>query len=380
MVSAEGKDIAAWPSSLRLLVSLLGANPPVRVALDRSEWDTFADLVIQRHRVAPAVLPALEAMETVPPAEVIERIRAEARSNAMDALVQKAETRRLVAGLAAHGCQPILLKGWPLAEEIAGSAAARHSKDLDLYIRLEELGPCYRLLAELGYRPVSDHLGRLPLLGGRALASECNDIALERPDGQQVEIHWRSNHFRGWLDLRDVCGEGREWKIDNTGLSVRVPTFTGNLLYLSLHGQQHAWLRLKWLYDIALIVRQRGDSELQAALAAARAAGVERPLVGAVHLAQRVFGTRLPEGWPTPDRVTQRMLGRFLEGIGDEDALPGSPRARFDFYWGGFVMAETLAQRLGVLRYAFWRGPRLFFASLRRGAFPGKISPYIGGA
>ncbi|HUF87241.1 MAG TPA: nucleotidyltransferase family protein [Thermohalobaculum sp.] len=380
MGAAEHGGIAGWPAPLRLLVALLGDAAPPRVALDREQWHDFARLVIERHRVAPPVLAALEKLDMAVPAEVLDRIRAEARANALAALAQKAETSRLVARLAALGCRPMLLKGWPLAEEIAGSAAARHSKDLDLYIRLDELDACYRVLAGLGYAPVSEHRGRLPLIGDPALASECNDLALVRPDGAQVEVHWRSHHFRGWLDLREICGEGRAWAIDGTGLSVRVPSVTGNLLYLALHGQQHAWLRLKWLHDIALILRQLDDAALRAALEAAAPAAVERPLVGAVHLAHRVFGARLPAAWPAPDRVTRRMLARFVRGIAIEAAPPGSPRARFDFYWGGFVMAQGVAQRLGVLRYAFWRGPRLFLASLRSGARPARLSPDGGDA
>lgn len=388
MAVEDGKGIAGWPTPLRLLAGLLGAPDrgsdrapsPDPAALDRRQWDEFARLVVERHRVAPAALAALEATGIAPPEEVLGRIRAEARANAFEALAQKAETGRLIKALAARDCRPMLLKGWPLAEEIAGSAAARHSKDLDLYIRLDELGACYRALAELGYQPVSEHRDRLPLLRHRALASECNDIALERSDGRQVEVHWRSNHFRGWLDLRDICSEGREWPLDSTGISVWIPTATGNLLYLALHGQQHAWLRLKWLHDIALIVRQHEDAELNAALAMAAGAGAERALVGAVHLSHRVFATRLPRHWPPPDRVTARMLDRFIRGIGADGAAPGTPRARFEFYWVGFVMAEGLAQRVGVLRFAFWRVPRLFLASLRTAGAGGRLSFGMRGA
>ena len=55
-----------------------------------------------------------------------------------------------------------------------------------------------------------------------------------------------------------------------------------------------------------------------------------------------------------------------MAGIAAENAMPLSPRARFDFYWVALLMAEGAAQRLGVLRYAFWRGPRLFLAGWRR--------------
>ena len=355
-----------WPAPLRFLGSLLGPPPAPPAQLDEWEWEAFARLVIDRHRVAPAALAALERSGTPVPAAVLERIRVEARSNAFAALAQKAETRRVFLALAERDCRPILLKGWPLAEELTGSAAGRHSKDIDLYIDAEERSACYEVLHDLGYRVAAHHRGRLPLLGEAALVSECNDLELRHKDGGQVEIHWRSNHFRGWPDLRRICRDGRTWPLDETGLRVRVPRAAANVIYLSLHGQQHAWLRLKWLYDIALYMRRDDHAAFKDALESARAAGAERAVVTAVHLAHRVFGDPLPAGWPELGSFASRTVTRLMDGIA-ADRPPGSPRARFDFYWIALLMAEGAAQRIGVLRYAFWRGPHLFLASCRRG-------------
>jgi hypothetical protein len=259
----------------------------------------------------------------------------------------------------------VLLKGWPLAEELMGSAAARHSKDIDLYISPGELAACLDVLGGLGYEIDDEHRERAPLVGKAAFAAECNDLSLWHKEGRhQVEIHWRSNHFRGWADLREFSGEGREWPLDGTGIGVRIPSDTANLIYLALHGQQHAWARLKWLHDIALIMRRRDGASLTADLDAARRSGAGRAVVAALHLAHLVFGDAPPPAWPAPDRTARRMLRRFATGIAADGAAPGTRRARFDFYWVGLVMAEGLSQQLGVLRYAFWRRPRLFWAGL----------------
>jgi hypothetical protein len=371
MGAARGEGVTGWPRALRFLADLLGEVPPATAPLDAAQWREFAQLVIERHRVAPPVVAALEQSGITPPEEVLGLLRTEARRNALEALAQKAETARLLPGLAARGCRPMLLKGWPLAEELTGSVAGRHSKDLDLYIRAGELRACCEALSGLGYEVVSEHRARLPLIADPALRSECNDIEFQGPGSRQVEVHWRSSHFRGWPDLREICGEGRDWRLDDTGLSVRVPTVAGNLVYLALHGQQHAWLRLKWLHDIALIARRRNEAALHEALQAARAAGAERALVSALHLTHRVFGTPLPAWWPAPGLLARRMLARFLCGIAMDAAAPGSRRARFDFYYVGLVMGEGPAQRLGVLRYAFWRGPRLLLAAMRPAAATG---------
>jgi hypothetical protein len=366
---AIGEGFPGWPAPLILMTALLRAEPKLDPTLDRvldeDEWDRFADLVADRHRIAPAILGALVATGITPPERVMARLTEEVHANAFMALAHKAETARLISALAERHCDPMILKGWPLAEELLGTAAGRHSKDIDLYISVGEVGICLDVLGDLGYAACDEHRWRASLIDRPALLAECNDVAVWNEARQcQVEVHWRSNHFRWWADLSDTDGEGRSWPLDKTSVKARIPSQAANFVYLALHGQQHSWARLKWLHDIALILRHRDDEVLAADLEIARRAGAGRAAVTAVHLAHRVFGDPLPVGWPEPDWIARRMLRRFARGIAADSAAPGTLRARFDFYWAGLLMAEGTAQRVGVLRYAFWRGPRLFVTRL----------------
>lgn len=361
------RDCPSRPLSLLISLLHLGEPAEVRSDLSDSEWDDFASLTIDRHRVAPAIRKAMDEHAVAAPNSVRGRIDAAARADGFAALSQKAESRRLLAALAERGISPMLLKGWPLAEELFGSAAARHSKDIDLYIDPREIAECIRTLDAMGYVIEEEHRARARLIGRPALVAEYNDISLWNAKAEcQVEIHWRSNHFRGWADLRDAGAVDRAWPLDATGLAVRIPSPAANLAYLALHGQQHVWSRLKWLYDIASLMRARADEDLSRDLETARQIGAGRASITAVHLAHRVFGAPLPVAWPRPDWIGRWMLRYFLRAIAADNAAPGTPRARFGFYWAGLVMAEGLAQRLGVLRYAFWRGPRTWSLGLSR--------------
>jgi hypothetical protein len=366
---AIGEGFPGWPAPLRLMTALLRAEPKIDPTLvrifDEDEWEWFADLVIKRHRIAPAILGALAAAGVTPPERVMARLTEEVRANAFMALAHKAETARLISALAERRCDPMILKGWPLAEELLGTAAGRHSKDIDFYITAGEVETCLDVLSSLGYEACDEHRWRVALIDRPALFAECNDVAVWSEARQcQVEIHWRSNHFRWWTDLCDTDSDGRNWPLDETGVKVRIPTRSACLVYLSLHGQQHSWARLKWLHDIALILRHRDGETLAADLECARRAGAGRATVSAVHLAHHVFGDPVPVGWPEPDWIARKMLRRFARGIAADSAAPGTLRARFEFYWAGLLMAEGTAQRLGVLRYAFWRGPRLLVTRL----------------
>jgi hypothetical protein len=88
---------------LWLLTALLRANPGPLPSLNHDEWDKFAGLVIDRHRVAPVIAVGLAASGLVLPDAVLARIEAEARANGYVALVHKAETGRLLTALDARG-------------------------------------------------------------------------------------------------------------------------------------------------------------------------------------------------------------------------------------------------------------------------------------
>ena len=96
-----------WPRPLILLCALLAADPEMTQAaasrMTDADWDSFTDLVIARHRVAPAIAEAVRASGVVLPDPVVQTIRAEARANGFAALAQKNESLRLAGVLEAAG-------------------------------------------------------------------------------------------------------------------------------------------------------------------------------------------------------------------------------------------------------------------------------------
>jgi len=351
----------SWPLALRYLVRLIAGQADPSERLGEADWDAFADLAIERHRIAPAVVAAVRDAGVVLPDRIAEALHREAAANLAQRLNQKAETVRILRRLEEKGCRPAVLKGWPLAEALFGTDAGRHARDLDLYVDAGEVEAAVEALLALGYAFHGEHVARQAVFADAAFQSEFNDLGLMNPEtGVLVELHWRSTHFRGWTDLRDIPGAWDEMPVDGSGVTVRVPSATANLIYLSLHGQHHLWLRLKWLLDIARCLDMRPETDLLADLDVARKVGAGRAVVIAGHLAERVLGAPLPRDWPGLDSAGERAVGKFLQMIGDPDSAPGRRKARIQCYWTALWMAETPSQRAGVLRYGLWR--RLRFA------------------
>jgi hypothetical protein len=200
-------------------------------------------------------------------------------------------------------------------------------------------------------------------LFGRFVAEvECKDVGYVHPDtGMVVELHWRTNTFRGWPELPEL-GEMPVPLPGAAGILVLGPL--GQLVYLSRHGQQHLFGRLKWLLDIARLAEIRGLAQLTEDLARAEAAGAGRPVRLALHLAHRVFGAVVPAGAHDLPRREARWVEEILADIADPRATPGRIKARLGFYRWHLRMAENWAQVMGVLRFATWRRLRLGVAGL----------------
>ncbi|MFQ5565843.1 MAG: nucleotidyltransferase family protein [Paracoccaceae bacterium] len=368
-----GKD---WPRPLIVLCALLAGKPDMAKAaatpMTDAEWDGFTDLAIDRHRVAPAIAEAARASSVALPGPVLQTIRAEARANGFAALAQKSESLRLAGMLEAVGVRAIWLKGWSLAEQLYGAPGLRHSNDIDFLVAPGERIAAARCLAGSGFVPAGEHRLRGRLFALPAVEAECKDMQYIHPEsGLVVELHWRTSHFRSWPEFRDLD----EAPVALPGVagpaSILVPGPLGQLVYLSGHGQQHLFGRLKWLLDIARLADLRGPARLADDLGEAETAGAGRAVRLALHLAHRVFAANVPGAARDLPRSEARWAGEFLAEIADPGAAPGRPRARLGFYRWHLRMAETPAQFAGVLRYALWRRLRLGLAGLTHSARDG---------
>jgi hypothetical protein len=198
-----------------------------------------------------------------------------------------------------------------------------------------------------------------------AVRAECKDVEYYHPEtGLAVELHWRTNTFRAWPELRDLD----EPPVALPGLDgearILVPGPLGQLVYLAGHGQQHMFGRLKWLLDITRLADLRGPARLADDLVKAERAGAGRVVRLALHLAHRVFGANVPGELNGLSGSEARWAEEILVEIADPRATPGRPKARLGFYRWHLRMAETPAQVVGVLRFAIWRRLRLRLAGL----------------
>jgi hypothetical protein len=169
----------------------------------------------------------------------------------------------LTSLLEAHHIPVLVYKGPALATALYGNLALRQYSDLDLVVRKEHLLKAVGVMRHCGFEVVPT-LGRpqmLPYLccpeNSRHL-TRAEEIPFRAPDKTYfVDVHWQLGHgpWRAFSPDVEKMWERTE-KLDLPQGSVS--TFCREDLFLALcyHGSKHRWSHLKWLLDVAELLRK----------------------------------------------------------------------------------------------------------------------------
>ncbi len=186
--------------------------------------------------------------------------------------------------LAAANIRHLGIKGPVLAQQIYGDVGARDSKDLDLLVDPAAIGEATAILASMGFTETGTGTGR-----GDTEADNKHRTFFGH--GVEVEMHTRLLDVEALLPLSFEAVWARRVTVLLGAVAVPALSIADTFLYLCAHGAQHLWFRLKWLEDIARIVRLPAYPEiLPQAIARAQETGAEGIVVSAVDLVERVFG------------------------------------------------------------------------------------------
>jgi hypothetical protein len=246
------------------------------------DWDVVTRLA-GRHEIAPLVWSYWQAhCADHIPAEVRARFRLDSGLARMRGKKLTAAMLEVLQAFRAEGIRGVPFKGVVLAEQAFGPGMPRICEDIDLIVQLEDVPRADGIMRELGYGPGGPQLPSSEL--DEFLASEYH-LSYMRKDGIAFEVHWNLGHdvFCGSLDVRrlleragTVCFAGAE-----------IPAFTPEdlVVILSIHGAKHGWERLKWVFDLAGLLRRHPDLDVEAVDRLAQAFGCRRMVALGLQLA-----------------------------------------------------------------------------------------------
>jgi hypothetical protein len=138
------------------------------------------------------------------------------------------------------------------------------------------------------------------------------------------------------------------------------------------HGAQHQWFCLKWLADVALLLRAIPQSETDALRRLAGTLDLERPLAQAALLVNRLYGVPFPPGVADPlagwlaDRALCALLGAERDHFASEAGWGWFGNRRYESRLRKRVPLSRTLARYGMV---WWRFPARPLAWLGRSLF-----------
>jgi Uncharacterised nucleotidyltransferase len=239
----------------------------------------------RRHRVAPLLLTGLQGSLHAP-TRVVADLRQQATAAARISLFQAAEIQRLTRVFAQANIRLLALKGVVLSAQVHGEAFPRGARDIDLLVDPRQFAAGDSVLTAAGYRCANEALS--PRQRASYLYWLKDADYIHSGTGAAIELHQRlaDNPYLLPTDFDALWREREEVPVGD--VAVATLSRRALALYLCVHGAGHAWERLRWLIDLAALLRTPGSVDM--ALADAEAVGLGAAMLHALMLAHDWLG------------------------------------------------------------------------------------------
>jgi hypothetical protein len=300
-------------TEFRLLIeccrwSFAGGNDrQFRELAGKADWPRFVQLS-RRHRVQGLVQRCLRELPLPVPSEPAAPLSADAAAIAEHNLRAARQSALLLEAFTAAGIPLIFLKGLTLSKLAYGDPFVKMSQDIDVLVPRASITGASAALERLGFRL------EMPTV-------PASSADLERWHRQRKESVWRSPEWL-MLDLHSrladshelipaiSAGSPQQWVEFAPG--VVLPTLATDELfaYLCVHGASSAWFRLKWVADLAALLKDSGPGEIERLYKRSQQLGAGRAVAQALLLVAATFGTTA--GSDLEQRLAGKAANRWL--------------------------------------------------------------------
>lgn len=296
-------------------------------AQESLDWSMILELA-ECHGVVPLLYKNLSAVSAdLVPAEFLTRLRQKTQAGA---LLNRSLAKELVAlcdAFRARGVPVIPIKGASLAVLAYGDLTLRDFTDLDLLVPKGFVGEAQVVLSALGYER-------------RSVVAEESDpyhddgpyqVFVKRRTLCRVDLQWvmAGQHFAFRLDRPEFWTQRVAVALENQTIPGLAPEDL--LIVLCVHGSKHAWEQLKWVCDVAELVRAYPELDWNQILGHASDWRCRRMLYLGLAAAHRLLDAPLPaavrerieadgEVMALARRMPAGLLSEPREGITEKQA------------------------------------------------------------
>jgi hypothetical protein len=281
------------------------------------DWERVV-LTARHHGLIPLLnrtLASVRPQGLAPP--TLERLRILSEAIRFQNLVKAKALLEALRALEGAGVAAVPYKGPALAVFLFQDLAMREFGDIDLLIERRNAVRAKRVLTQLGYAVHRRTPDRLDW----AWALLYQEFVLAVPHHRfDVDLSWRAGPWYWRLpDFPASMWERRGW-LPVLGQRVPWPAPEHLLLILCLHGSKHRWEELKWLVDVAELLRVRPDLDWHRLTDEARRIGAYRMLAVCLVLANDLLDAPVPaevldnlRATPSVPSLTSDVCGSLCE-------------------------------------------------------------------
>lgn len=213
--------------------------------------------LILRHRVWHQVYHAFKHHQL--PIPMANALTKQCEHDKQRILITAGETVRIAREFKKQAIDHCFVKGTLLNVHVYGGLNTRPCRDIDVWVNTNTYSDAMVTLLSMGYQK---KLPKYELTGFKArwYMRHRHDMAFYHPEKKiLVELHFCLNYLGlNFFPLSTIPLRS----INLFNVPILAPDDDYHLLYLMIHGAIHAWIRLRWLQDIALYI-QNGQCDLQ---------------------------------------------------------------------------------------------------------------------
>jgi hypothetical protein len=262
------------------------------------------------------------------PGDTLTKLRQKTQACALLNQSLAQELGRLCNAFAARSVPVVPIKGATLALSAYGDLTLRDFSDLDLLIPEAAIGAAQEVLFTQGYErknPSSDPAEAEHEEGPYHVFMKKR--SLFRVDLQWVMAH---QHFSFQLDRPEFWAHRTPMTLGSSTVQGLAPEEL--LILLCVHGSKHAWEQLKWVCDVAEVLRSHPDLDWERIFSNATAWRCQRLVHIGLALAHRVLDAPIPESirarYSTDadvrmlsERMPASLLASPRKGVSEEQAV-----------------------------------------------------------
>ena len=241
------------PQEIDFMIAL-ATGDSVLPSIDGIDWQRFDELVA-KNRIEPLVAAGIKKIpqEIVQQNPVLGRLCSQKNDFTLFSMRQIQILVSVMSDFAACGIRALSIKGPLLAMELYGNPDMRFSHDLDILVSESDFARACERLEASGFQEVMTAINKTPK---RRRQQEKGQGIIHREylrDDILIELHWKISHR--WDEAFDVLWERRRQK-KLLGQPVCCLSELDNLSYLICHAAAHGYLRMRWLFDLHILLRR----------------------------------------------------------------------------------------------------------------------------